>query len=573
MMKRLRILSVVASILMLSTIFFLSVDAVTPTNIDPGDTFIYDVSTWDVPWEELIPPEEAPFDLADFVFDLSGSTVGVKVMDTYENGYYMLDFYVVLGKTIEIPLPDDADPAIIDIFGTEFTLTEGVGIGLGSLPGSDMTEMLASNEDVGALPFYLNPADWNTYQTELEALDSADAPVTVTNAAGSDFEFSMSGTTPDGVAISISVSWFREGDNAGVFKSISGTVDGDLTGDGVSNHLGIALTFDKKEENVLPLTISTLGDMVLSFTTAEFTHSVTGFSTATSDQIDDTLVYIGDIVTDLANMPVIKFDIQEVTGMYYNTIIEVYNPETEMMEQAGGDLWWNGFTGTPVVNQEDMIFSDLPYTPWGGSVALVPTLAPGITPDWDMWAASTTSLSQVNEIVEKAVEAFFKEENVTSLGLDLNTLDSVYELRESETTMFFYSESKLDLDWNAGQIEGAEAIGLKTTSKLSVEVTSNNWFAYTKEGLLAGAGVEIVALVSATDIPADAGAYETGSISLDANIVLQSDQISSIPDPEDADPIAGGNAGGGGLIPGFEYISPLLVMTTIVVLIKRKKRK
>ena len=572
-MKRLRILSVVVGLLMMSTLLFLSVDATTPENLKPGDTFSYNVSTWDVPWDELIPPEEAPFNFADFVFDLSGSTLGVKVMDTYSTGYYMLDFYVVLGKTIEIPLPEDADPTLIDIFGTSLSFEKGLGIGLGSLPGSDMVGLIAETEDTFGLPFYLNPNAWSTYETELLALDSADATVTVTNVAGSDFEFSMSGTTPDGVDISLSAAWFGDGDNAGVFKSISGTVNGDITGDGVSNHLEIALSFDNKAQNVLPLGIRTLNDMTLDFTTAEFTHSVTGFSTALNDQIDDALVYAADIVSDLDGMPVIKFDIVDVTGCYYNARISVYNPETEMMEQAVDELWWNGFTGFPVIDQVDNYFSDLPYAPWTASVGLVPLLAPGITPDWDMWTASTTSISQVNEIVEKGLEAFFNEEEVTSLGLDLTTFDSLYQLRESGDTVFFYSEAKLVLDWNAGQMEGAGESGLLSTSKISIDVSSNNWLAYSKEGLLSGAGVELVASIAATDIPAEGGLFESGSISLDVNIVLQSDQVSSIPDPEEADPLAGGNVDDEGLIPGFEFISPLLVMTIAVVLIKKKKRK
>ncbi|MHA1977559.1 MAG: hypothetical protein ACW98I_11700 [Candidatus Hodarchaeales archaeon] len=575
-MKRLRVLSVVATLLMMSSFLFLSVEATLPANVTPGDTFIYTVSTWDVPWEELIPAAEAPFDLADFVFDLSGSTLGVKVMDTHANGYYMLDLYVILGNTIVIPLPDDTDPQIIDIFGTSFNLDEGVGIGLGSLPGSDMTELIAGTEDSGAVPFYLNPASWDTYQTELEALGSADATVTVTNVDGSDFTFAISGTA-DGVAMEITVAWFRDGDNAGVFKSISGTVDGDVTGDGVSNHLGIALSFDKKEVNVLPQEIRSMESMILSFSTAEFTHSVTGFSTALHDEIDDGLVYFADIVTDLNGQPVIQFDVQEVVGCYYNTRIEVYNPDTAVMEEQVSELWWNGFTGFQVYNtSDDFLAIATPYTQWSPSIALVPLLAPGITPDWDMWAASTISISQVNEIVEKSVEAFFKEQEVTDLGLDLNALDSVYQLRESGDTMFFYSESKLDLDFNVGQMEGATEAGIKSTAKLSVDFTSINWLAYTKLGLLAGAGVEVNADINVVDFPdilsTSAGVEETGSVSLNANIVLQSDQVSSIPDPEAADPIAGGNAGGD-LIPGFEFVSSFMIMTTIVVLIKRKNRK
>ena len=167
--------------------------------------------------------------------------------------------------------------------------------------------------------------------------------------------------------------------------------------------------------------------------------------------------------------------------------------------------------------------------------------------------------------------AFFKEEEVRDLGLDLNTLDSIYQLRESGNTMFFYSESKLDLVWDVGGMEGASEAGIPSSAKLSVELTSNSWLAYTKDGLLAGAGVELSVVVDAVDIPADAGATETGSITLDVNIVLQSDLVGTIPDPEDADPVAGGNVGGGDLIPGFEFITSLMVITTIVVLIRRKR--
>ncbi len=572
-MKRLRLLPVLVSLLMMSTFIFLSADATTPANIDPGDTFIYSVSTWDVPWEELIPPEEAPFDLADFVLDLSGSTLGVKVMDTYANGYYMLDFYVVLGKTIVIPLPDDTDPQVIDIFGTEFTLDEGVGLGLGSYPGSDMTELIAGTEESFGLPFYFNPADWSIYQTQFEALETADLSVDVTNTAGSDFDVTFSGTA-DGVSISLSASWFREGDNAGVFKSISGTIDGDITGDGTSNHLGIELSFDSKQVNPLPTQVRNKDDMTLSLSTADLTYEVDGLSTSVNAEISSQLAAAEAFLGAYEGVDVITFDVEDTAGCYYNTRIEVYNSETDMMEQVVDELWWNGFTGYPVMDQTDYFFSDMPYTPWSSSFGLVPLLAPGITPDWDMWAASTVSISEVNEIVEKSIEAFFKEEEVKDLGLDLNTLDSVYQLRESGdgSTMFFYSETGLDLVWNAGQMEGAAQMGLPADTQLSIEFSSNSWLAYTKAGLLAGAGVEVSVVVEAKNIPGTAGEFETGSITVDANIAIQSDLVSSIPDPEDADPIAGGNAGGGDLIPGFELVTSLMVMTTIVAIINKKRK-
>ena len=555
---------------MLGSIFFLPVDATLPSNIAPGDTFTYTISTWDVPWEDLIPPEEVPFDLANFVFDLSGSTLGVKVMDTYANGYYMLDFYVVLGKTIVIPLPDDVDPTVTDVFGTELTFDKGLGLGFGSFPGSDMTELIAETEDTFGLPFYINPTEWNTYETKLGKIDDPDVTVNVTNVEGSDFEISISGTTSEGVDIVFSVAWFRDGDNAGVFKSISGTVDGDINNDGTSNHLEIALTFDKKVQNTLPVEIINKDDMIFSLTTAEMTHSVTGFSTSLNDQIDDGLVYAADMVTDLEGLNVLKFDIQQVTGCYYDTRIEIYNPDTELLEEVVAELWWNGFTGFPVTDSDEYYMSGSPYTRWTPSIGLMPTLAPGITPDWDMWKASTISISQVLELVEKSLETFASQEEVTSFGLDLNTLDSVYELRESGNMMFFYSESQLNLDWDASKMDTMPE-GLKTTSAISVEASLNSWLAYTKQGLLAGAGQEIVASISATDIPADEGSYETGSISLNVNLVLQSDQVTSIPNPEAANPVAGGDENPPALTPGFEFLVPLLIITTVVLIRKKKE--
>ena len=41
-------------------------------------------------------------------------------------------------------------------------------------------------------------------------------------------------------------------------------------------------------------------------------------------------------------MDVLKFDVEDVSGCYYDTRIEIYNPETEMLEEMVEELWWNG---------------------------------------------------------------------------------------------------------------------------------------------------------------------------------------------------------------------------------------
>ena len=563
-MKKLTLLPLVMSIFLVFSMFLIS-DATTPTNIVPGDTFIYNISTWDVNWKELIPPEEAPFNLDNFVLDLSGSTLGVKVMDTYSNGYYLLDFYVILGKTIVIPLPEDTPQEVIDIIGTEFSLEKGIGIGIGSLPGTDFIAMLDEEEDAGGAPFYLNPSQWNRYETELNNIP--DVAVNVTNVAGSDFSVKIDGTTSGGVDIAVTIVWFREGDNAGVFKSISGTIDGDITEDGIDDHLEVALTFTEKQQNPLSPDIKSLSDIVVSLPTAQMTYSISGFSTATNDQIDDVLVYAQDFINDLEGLNILKYDIEAVKGCYYKTRIEVYDIEQSKLVEAVNELWWNGFTGFPVFLNDN--FYPPPYDAWSPSVALVPLGAPGITPDWDMWAASTHTISGINEYLEKSLESFLKDETATSMGIDLNTYDSLYQLRESGDIMFFYSESKLDLNFNANQMDELLP-GLESTSKASIKLTSNSWLAYTKEGILAGAGVNVEADLSVTDIPLFEGNnLETGSVSLEVQLEAQSDQVSSIPDPEKANPIG---EEGPSITPGFEFIVPLAVMAVAVSFSKSRKK-
>jgi hypothetical protein len=153
--------------------------------------------------------------------------------------------------------------------------------------------------------------------------------------------------------------------------------------------------------------------------------------------------------------------------------------------------------------------------------------------------------------------------------LDFTSLNLVYELRESGNMMFFYSESELNLDWDASKMDTMPE-GLKTTSTISVDASSISWLAYTKEGLLAGVGQEIAASISAEDIPAESDSYETGSISVNVNIALKSDQISSIPDPEKADVVAGGNETAPGLAPGFDFLAPLLIITAVILIRKKK---
>jgi hypothetical protein len=580
-MRKIPIIMVAIGIFLLLFAPFTAV-SVLPENIEPGDTFIYSISEWDVPWEQIIGPDPG-IDVSRLVLDLSGSTLGVKIMDTYDNGYYLFDIYVVLGKTIKIPLPDDADPQLYEIFGDEFTLEEGVGLGIGSLPGSDLMAVFAAMEDNPGIPFYLNPDEWVSYQAYFEGESTSEVPIEVTNEDGSDFIVSASGTD-DGVDISMTIEWFRDGDYAGVFKGINAVQDGDLDGDGVDEHLEVAVSFDKKEHNPLPVFIRNKDDLTLTMETAQMEYTSGGFFA--EDDIDDVLVYAEDVIEDLEGETMAIYNIQDVMGCYYNTSMTSYMIDLETFDgslEDAGSTWFNGFTGYPVFNQSEyliiypsnlidsisLMVYDLPYDSWSMSYSLVPMGAPGITPDWDMWKASTATVAELMQIAEKGIKNFADEPEVTDMGIDLNSLDMLYELRYGNGVYFFYTEMAFNLGWDAGSMSELPP-GLTTDSEMSAKATMESWIAYKEDGSLAGAGMYMDVSVAVQNMPMETD-YVSGDLNMKMTLETKSDKITDLPDPEEADPIAGGDGGGDGLTPGFETVPVLLFMAAIVIVVRRRR--
>jgi hypothetical protein len=539
-----------------------SVFATTPENIEPGDTFIYSVKEWDVPYEDLIPMgEDPPFDLSQLILDLSGSTLGVKVMEKYSNGFYLLDIYVVLGKTIEIPLPADAPPEMAAIFGDSLDLAAGVGIGLGSLPGSDMTDTSIG----GGIPWYLNPNEWDTYETEIvSGIAPSGMTVDVTNT-GDTFLVEISGSG-EGMTAQLSLEWYRTGDIAGVFKMIAGSLDGDFNGDGSSDHIEISISHDSNEHNPLPDFILDRGELTLTMTTADFTSSATGL-------FDDPNVIEGfnqitDAILNMEGKEVIKYDVKSVRGCYYQTDMSMYDPSTGSLTPSEGGPWWNGFTGMTTYS-DTMTSSPTDY--YGFTVALFPQGAPGITPDWDMWKASTKSISELFQLIENGVMVGTGDQAFSDMGFTLNEFDVTYEMRYSKDFVFFFGEASVDLEFAA-----ADAVtppeGTISTTAGDLDADGQIWISYKDDGTLAGAGVSVNVSLSVTDIPfydeMSGTIYESGSINAELNIEVQSDKVSSIPDPEEAGTEPSDD---GGLIPGFTMVPVLMVMAAIVVIVRKRK--
>ena len=103
-----------------------------------GDTFTYTVTDFDYPSYNFIydDPEDLPYDPNDFQIDLTGSTMGIKVMDIGTDGYYGANQYIVLDKAVHIPVPyyseaTSTENTLYEMFGDIITIPRGVGIGLG----------------------------------------------------------------------------------------------------------------------------------------------------------------------------------------------------------------------------------------------------------------------------------------------------------------------------------------------------------------------------------------------------------------------------------------------------------
>jgi hypothetical protein len=589
-MRKLFALLVTISICLLFY-FPTSVFTTTPENIEAGDLFIYNVSKWDVPYEALIPPEEQPpFNLSELVLDLSGSTLGIKVMDTYSNGYYLLDLFVISGNSVSIPLPPQnatlaptPTPAeAYQIFGDSIDIPAGVGFSIGSIPGSDFLETLAGIEEDPGVPFYLNPAEWNKYEAEIGAAIEEKAPGTagITNQEGSDFEIHLTGTE-DNVTINLIIKWFREGDNAGVFKSISGTIDGDINNDTIDDYLEVSVEYESKDNNPLPEFIQDRGELTLTMTKADFEFSREG-SLFDDPAVSEQLLLIEDMILDLEDREVLKYDIKSTRGCYYQTTQSQYDPNTGTLSPMEGSTWWNGFTGFRTVQNAESFGSNYNMT-----AGIIPTGAPGMTPDWDMWRASTTTVQEFLKVLEKQVELWSGTTNFTDLGLTLDEFDTNYEMRYSGDIVFFYGNITLDAGFNAADIpeeyEPPEEsilniLGpyLKNTTAIEVQAFGKFWISYTqKAGILAGAGALVNASLAITDFPIGPGPeegglmYGTGSLDINADLEVQSDKVNKLPDPEEAGTEP--EEGDGLFTPGFTIIPALMVIAAVVVFIRKRR--
>lgn len=589
----------------------------------PGDTFIYEVTKFDIPIEELLGGMEAPFPMEDFVFDLSGSTLGVKVMALDANdGFYALNVYVILGDDVEIPIPEEAlTPEVEDVFGDKFIIPEGVGIGLGqTLPGSDFLEFIAEDYDgqYAGLPFYLDPNEWNEYEDMFEDLGDtlSDAGVDLTTEeADGEFILSLEGAVGEGAQytetsteetttipwwyteetttetvvvasgpeidgdIIFEVAWFASGDHEGLFKRVEGTFEGDI-GEATNIDVNIEVSFKEKRHNPLPDAILDEETITLEMDTAAFSYDTTGFFDDNND-LQDQLEEMEDQLDDVEGEDIYEFEVEDVDGCFYETTISMYDGNN--LDEMDDTVWWNGFIGSQGWLDD---WGDSPWKDWqiypSSPFGIIPLMAPGITPDWDMWQASTLSISSIVEIAQAAITSSDAEDSLDALGLTINEFDLTYEMRGNNDFKFFYFTGEVDLSFDAADADEWPSEDPEEP-KADVTVKVEMWLGYTADGLIASIGVELMLDATIEEFPVgenyneDTYEYETyyddGSLTLELKAEIINKDVDNVPNPDKLPKDTEGEDGdGGGLpTPGFSVIPALVLVAAIAVIIKRRK--
>ena len=546
-------------------------------NISVGDTLYYKVSKYNVRLSDLIDPSTSNVDLSKVVLDLSGSTIGLKIMNKFSSqGYYELNSFIILGKSVVIPLPDTTPATVTDIFGQEINIPAGIGVSLGvTIPGSNFATFLGSNptNQYPGLPVYLEPTRTADYKALLDNI-STNLPVgqTLTTTDGSDTFTTVFQATNGSQQISFTANWFKTGNNAGIFKNLdaSATVK---NWNGTLINLGINFSFDHKENKPLPANIAVGQTTILSVEHTDLYVKHTGnlFS-----QTNDTAVK--QIQNDLAKyngQQLVRFTIKDISGLYYKTQISVKDINSNSFNDLG-TVWYNGFTGQftnydPSCQSVDVscnsgVTDVIP-------IAFMPLGAPGITPDWTVWQANYKTVSALANIFTSTLTSGSTKSSLLDFGATINSMQQTTDFRQSGNFNYFYSDFSTSILYDSSQALTKNRPSYFTGQETgNLSLSSNFWDSYDNTGISAGYGLQFNLSLGLSNIPVSAtnSTRLSGKLDLGFNVKIKNDQFNSVPDGSKAT-IVGGSGLIPGVSPGFEAL-PVLAVLIVIPLITKFKR-
>ncbi|MFW9990513.1 MAG: hypothetical protein ACFFD4_00495 [Candidatus Odinarchaeota archaeon] len=558
----------ITAILLIGTMILVAVPTlaspVTIEGIKAGDTVTYTVNEFQVPFDILADEiDDLVFDLEGLQFDLSGSTIAIKVMQTYPStNYYLLSSYFILGKAIEIPLSDDpANDDLKAILGDSASLPAGTGFGISTnLPGSDWLD------DRGGIPFYLDPGSFDAVKSSFEN-------EYMTAAVGTDFVVTADGEK-DGATITGTITWFGSGEAAGFLKNASVSV---INGTDTSK---IGIEYESIKNIPLPEEVSDGNTITFTVDRAEVNYDVTGdlASWEYKTLID---VVAKNYLTDFVGKNVLQFDFTDREGCFYQADIHSLNLSSGNLALLSDAKWFDGFAG---------MLTNYPSSPYNGESSKRPSkllaifpLAPAITPDYKMWGVSVKTIDTMLQIASNSIPDN-ELDILTETGITTSNLLFNVENRINEDLIYFYSTIRAGIDYINPN---------KTDETIGGTIKIDGWVAYTKTGLLAGASVLLSADILVTNFPfADiftaflpstpGGIPEipsdtlNGMLSLDIEVKIRNTDIDSLPDVSEAKPVdlISGDIDGF-TSPGFPVVETLVVLVVVGLvsgLFFRKKR-
>ena len=152
-------------------------------------------------------------------------------------------------------------------------------------------------------------------------------------------------------------------------------------------------------------------------------------------------------------------------------------------------------------------------------------------------------------------------------GLTINDFSSVSQLRQSGNFKYFYNSLNTQSSYDASQVSSAYIpSNFDGSEKVSLDLSSDTWSAYSDTGLIAGFGLKLNGSISLTDVPINSSTRGSGSITFGLVLKLKNNAFNSLPDGEKAS-IVGSSSG----LPGFEFLPVFMAFVAIPVIYKRNR--
>lgn len=613
-MKKLKISCIISTILLLLIAGPIATQG-TLDGITVGDTIEYNIKKFEYPIDAFFVDPDSSFDPSDVILDLTGSSVYFKVMDTYSNGFYVMNAYAVLAKDIEIPVPDDEhseeDDIWTDIFGEKVVIPKGVGIGIGStIPGSDMLDYISDPDDgyyYGGLQLYHDPNEWEAYEdfylnVMYEGSNYSDSwedysysntvYITVVKTSSEfilevESEYVSEDTSTEYGRRSISKGimtnvWFASGSNQGLFKRTAQTIlsSTNYTGsyytdmDDYKYELSLEIEYENRYSRPLPVEILNKNDLTLKLENVSADYTTSGvFNNTETKMVLDRI--IGNI-SAAEGHNFLKYDVMAIKGCYYETEMHMYDPVTQTLVEQPGSIWWNGLTGSPTY--EYSWSTQDPYDYWSPTFALFP-FSPGITPDWEMWMATAASGEAIFQMLVNIFTSQSAKDAIGEYGVTINEFDLHSEMRKSGDLRYMYVYGAFSISFNSNNIDpDNKPVNWIPDQTLDLALSVKLYGAYREDGLLAGFGSDIAFNLDFTNLAMGeewdgsqwVTRYENGGLSFNLDAKLTNTEIDEVPDAADADPWTA-IKGAGGITPGFALLPSLLFLAAIGAILKRRK--